>query len=66
MRFIDRKRKVMYLLELIEKGNCFSAEQASIKLGCSSRTVKRMIEDLREEGHEIMYCRHTNKYRIIL
>lgn len=62
MRYIDRKKKLDYLLEMIKKGRCLSAVQVSMKLDCSSRTVKRMISELKEDGHSITYCKYTKKY----
>ena len=29
---------------------------------CSVRTVKRMLNSLRYEGHNICYCKKSNKY----
>jgi len=57
MRFIERKQKMEYLLELVEKGRCFSCKEISRKFNCSTRTVKRLLADLREDGHEIRYCK---------
>ena len=64
MRFIERKQKIEYLLEIIKKGRCISLEQVALKFECSSRTIKRMIAELREEGYEIKYCRVQRKYCI--
>jgi len=65
MDFIERKEKFEYLLELIEKGQCFSLEQISRKFLCSKRTVKRMMAQLRNSGYEIKYCRTTRKFKRI-
>ena len=62
MKFIERKQKVEYLLEMIEKDRCISLKQIAEKFECSERTVGRMIADLKEEGHEIHYCKSTKKY----
>ena len=51
-----------YLLEMIEKGRCVSLWQIADKFEVSRRTVKRMIAELREEGHSIKYCRITGKF----
>jgi biotin operon repressor len=62
MKFIERKQKLVYLLKMIEKGRCISLEQISEKFECSKRTIRRMIEELREDGHNIKYCRTNQKF----
>lgn len=62
MRFIERKRRLEYLLEMIEKGRCISVQQVSECYNCSERTIKRMIAELRDEGHHIHYCKIKKKY----
>ena len=62
MKFIERKEKQNYLLELIEKGRCISLQQIAIKFECSERTVKRMLSELRDEGHKIKYCKYLKKF----
>lgn len=64
MKFIERKKKMEYLLEMIEKDRCISLKQTAEKFECSERTVRRMITDLKEEGHEINYCRSSQKFCI--
>jgi len=65
MNYILKKERLDYLLQLVEKGQCFSAFQISLKFGCSKKTVERMIEELRLMGHEILYCRKINKYKLV-
>lgn len=55
MKFIERKQKMDYLLELIEKGRCISLEQVASKFECSKSTIKRLLSDLRQDGHNIEY-----------
>lgn len=62
MRFIERKKKLEYLLEMIEKERCTSLSQIADKFEISKRTVKRMIAELREEGYVIKYCRLSGKF----
>ena len=62
MRYLERKQKMEYLLEMIEKGRCISLKQMAEKYECSERTVARMIADLKEEGHDIYYCKSIRKY----
>jgi len=62
MDFLERKEKLDYLLDLIKKGRCFSLCQISQKFNCSERTIKRMISLLREDGHNIQYCKIKKKF----
>lgn len=62
MRFIERKQKLEYLLEMIEKGRYVSLQQISVNLSCSRRTATRMIAELREDGNCIKYCTKNSKY----
>lgn len=62
MKFTERKQKLEYLLVMIEKGRCISLQQVAEKYGCSKRTIRRMIIELKEEGHAIRYCKTTQKF----
>lgn len=62
MRYLIKKQKMDYLLEMIEKERCYSIDQVSRKFDCSTRTVKRMISELKEEGHNINYCPISRKF----
>ena len=62
MTYKERKEKEAYLLYLIEKGRLSSLEKVSDKFGCSKRTIRRMISNLREEGNTIYYCRVKHEY----
>tara|TARA_B110000908_G_C10098165_1_gene377288 strand:- start:190 stop:402 length:213 start_codon:yes stop_codon:yes gene_type:complete len=62
MRYLERKQKMEYLLEMIEKNRCISLKQIADKYGCSERTVGRMIAHLKEEGNAITYCKMSKKY----
>lgn len=64
MDFLEKKEKLDYLLELIQKDRCFSLHQISKKFDCSQRTVKRMISLLKDEGYNIKYCNTLKKFTI--
>ncbi|WP_376717520.1 HTH domain-containing protein [Mucilaginibacter terrae] len=64
MDFLSYEKRLNYVLELIEKGRFGSMEAAARRFDCSSRTVKRMINILREKGHDIRYDRRKKKYFI--
>ena len=64
MNFIERKKRLDYLLEMLQKGRCISSHQMAQKFNCSSRTIERMLSLLRNEGYSIKYCKEMNKYKL--
>jgi biotin operon repressor len=62
MKYLERKERNEYLLEMIEKKRCFSLKQITDKFDCSERTVKRMISELRDEGHNVKYCKSLKRF----
>jgi DeoR/GlpR family transcriptional regulator of sugar metabolism len=62
MNFREKKERLDYLLEMIEKGRCSSLKQVAKKYDCSERTIRRMMTELKDEGHNIFYCRRTKKF----
>jgi len=63
MTFAERKRQLEYLLEMVQKGRCISAQQVAEKFDCSRRTAMRMIEELRDDGHDIVYLKQAKKFK---
>ncbi|UII23442.1 HTH domain-containing protein [Fulvivirga ligni] len=55
-------KRLSYILELIEKRRLSSPKDLTDKFGCSERTVRKMINDLRRDGHSIRYSRKNFKY----
>ncbi|MEQ8573367.1 HTH domain-containing protein [Fulvivirga sp.] len=64
MDYLTYSKRLNYLLELVEKGKLQSPDQLTNKFDCSERTVRKMINDLRELGHDIKYSRRTMKYSL--
>lgn len=64
MKYTERKKKLEYLLEKIQKGRCLSLGDIAYRFNVSRRTVKRMIAELREEGHFIVYCKSSKRFCI--
>lgn len=62
MTYQERKEKEKYLLYLIEHKRLCSLEKVANDFECSVRTIKRMIESLRNEDKNIRFCRKINKY----
>jgi len=64
MDYRSYEKRLEYMLELIEKNRFRSLESVSKRFGCSTRTVKRMLNHLRDKGHPIIYDRLQKKYLI--
>ncbi|MBW8049873.1 MAG: HTH domain-containing protein [Cytophagales bacterium] len=62
MDYISFTEKLKYLTWLIEKRNTGTANDLSVKLEISIRSVERMIETLRLQGMEIKFCRVQRRY----
>ena len=62
MNFIERKKRLDYLLQMIEKERCQSLEQIAIHFNCSKNTAKRMLVCLRDDGNNITYCKVNRKF----
>lgn len=62
MKLNEQYQKMVYLLELIQKGKAESASSLAFNLNVSERTVFRYIEELRMHGAEIYYSRCNNSY----
>lgn len=64
MDFITYEKRLEYLMGLIEKKRLRSIVEVAQRFGCSTRTVKRMLNHLRDRGHDIQYDRLQKKYFI--
>ncbi|WEA01748.1 DeoR family transcriptional regulator [Mucilaginibacter sp. SJ] len=62
MDFLSYEKRLAYLLELVTKGRLRSLDDVAGRFDCSTRTVKRMINHLRDQGHQIQYDRLEKKY----
>lgn len=62
MKFKDKKLKLDLLLEWLEKGNAGNTKVLSSRLFVSPRTLRRCLDDLRDQGHEISFCMNRNTF----
>ena len=62
MKYTERKKKLEYLLEMIQKGRCISLAHIAYVFNVSRRTAKRMLVELREEGHHIVYFKSLGRF----
>ncbi len=62
MTFIERTRKLEYLRWLLQTKQPGCSKLLASRLEVSSRTVKRMINQLRNLGFDIDYCARSGTY----
>jgi predicted DNA-binding transcriptional regulator YafY len=62
MDYRSYQKRLEYVLELIQKNRFRSLEATARRFECSTRTIKRMINHLRDQGHLIVYDRLQKKY----
>jgi predicted DNA-binding transcriptional regulator YafY len=65
MRFVDKKEKLDFLLEIIKKEHTGNAEDLCVHIYVSKRTLLRYISDLRNMGNHIGFCIQRNTYYLI-
>lgn len=64
MDYRSYEKRLDYIVELITKNRFRSIAAVATRFSCSTRTVKRMINHLRDRGHDIRYDRLEKKYFI--
>ena len=59
-------KRLDYLQALIEKGQLYSPSDLAVKFDCNEKTVRNMINHLRDSGLNIKYSRKRLRYYIDL
>jgi biotin operon repressor len=62
MDFITYSERLDYLLDLIKKGRVSSPKIIAERFDCSEKTIRNMINRLRNKGFEIEYSKYNKKY----
>ncbi|MDP3180617.1 MAG: HTH domain-containing protein [Bacteroidota bacterium] len=62
MTYATYSQRLEHLLDLIKKGRVSSPKNIAEKFMCSEKTIRNMINYLRNQGIEIEYCKITKKY----
>ena len=57
MNYFIKSKRLDHLIDLIKKGQGHTPKQLASKFECSEKTVRRMINCLRDWGYEIKYSR---------
>ena len=64
MDYKTYEERLKYLLETAEKGRLMSRQQMADKFSCSVETIQRMLNHLRENGHDIQFSKALKKYQL--
>jgi len=62
MDYIKYTQRLEYLLDLINKGQVSSPKIVAERFYCSEKTIRNMINRLREKGYNIYFSRGIKKY----
>jgi DNA-binding IclR family transcriptional regulator len=62
MKLIENAELVDRVICLIKRSATGDAATLAAKLGMSKRSLQRLIQEMREEGYPIEYCKHSNSY----
>ncbi len=64
MNYITYQKRLDYTLTLIQKEQLQSPVQLAQRFECSEKTARRMIQTLKNLGHNITYSKAERKYCI--
>ncbi|MFZ4400506.1 MAG: HTH domain-containing protein [Bacteroidales bacterium] len=62
MNYITYSDRLNYLFELIKNERITSPKIVAVKFGCSEKTIRNMINHLRDKGYIIIYSKYNKKY----
>ena len=65
MTYIEHQEKLERVKELAEFGNTGTPKELANKLNTSERTVRRLVQKLKELNVPIEFCRKSKKYLLI-
>jgi len=64
MNYLRYSERLDYLINFINKEQISSPKIVAQKFGCSEKTIRNMINHLREKGIVIEYSKYRKKYFI--
>ena len=64
MKFYEYQEKLNRIQELAEKKATGSPKELAIRMNMSERTLFRFVQNIKEQGIPMEYCRKTNTYYI--
>lgn len=64
MRFYEYQKKLIRIQELAKRNATGSPKELAEKINVSERTLFRLVQNIKEQGVEIEYCRKISTYFI--
>lgn len=64
MRFYEYQEKLIRIQELAKRSATGSPKELAVKIDVSERTLFRLVQNIKEQGVQIEYCRKINTYFI--
>lgn len=58
-------QRLDYIIELLSKEAFLTPQYLAEKFDCSPRTIRRMINDLRDIGYNIEWCKKQKSYILL-
>lgn len=62
MTFDEYEKKITFLRTLVETGCTGSPKELAELFNVSERTIRRMIQNLKQQELDIVFCRKRNSY----
>ena len=62
MTFDEYEKKINFLKTLVETGRTGSPKDLAELFNVSERTIRRMIQNLKQPDLDIVFCRKRNSY----
>lgn len=62
MNYLKYFKRLQFIKDAIEKGSLYSPKFLARKFSCSEKTIRNMINRLKEEGLPIKYSKKEKKY----
>lgn len=62
MTFDEYEKKINFLKTLVETGRTGSPKELAELFNVSERTIRRMVQNLKQQELDIEFCRKRNSY----
>jgi transcriptional antiterminator len=62
MTFDEYEKKIAFLRTLVETGRTGSPKDLAELFNVSERTIRRMVQNLKQQELDIVFCRKRNSY----
>ncbi len=62
MKLIENAELMARVICLMRRKSTGDAEEFAVKLDMSKRSVQRLIQEMKEDGYPVVYCKSSNSY----